>query len=148
LPIVAVLPSAIDTYRSHPYGLTHYVAFAGGPAGGASLGMNRQFWGMATRGLLPWIDQHAPKNARIYWHDTNQSQINMYVRTGRARSDLQNSGMEEPGVQSSQLGLILYEKHFSKYEYWHWDFYGTTKPSVVLTDEDVPMVTLYERTMH
>jgi hypothetical protein len=146
LPILAVLPAAIDTWRSHPYGLTHYVAFAGGPAGGASLGMNRQFWGMATRGLLPWIDAHAPKNARIYWHDTNQSQINMYVRTGRARADLQNTGLEEPGVLNSQLGLVLIEKHFAKYEYWHWDFYGTTQPSIVLCDEDVPMIPLYERT--
>jgi hypothetical protein len=145
LPALAVLPSAIDCWRSHPYGLSHYVAFAGGPAGGASLGMNRQFWGMSTRGLLPWIDAHAPKNAPIYWHDTNQSQINMYVRTGHARADLQNTGLEEPGVRNSKLGIVLYEKHFSKYEYWFWDFYGKTKPSTVLTHEDVPMVPLYER---
>lgn len=145
LPLVAVLPSAIDAWRAHPYALSHYVAFAGGPAGGASLGMNRQFWGYATRGLLPWIDAHAPKDARVYWHDTNQSQLNMYVRAHRARPDLQNSGMEEPGVQGSQLGLVIHEKHFSKYEYWFWDFYGTTRPSVVLTHEDVPIVTLYER---
>jgi hypothetical protein len=145
LPLLAVLPSAIDTWRSHPYALSHYVAFVGGPAGGASLGMNRQFWGAATRGLLPWINAHAPPNARIYWHDTNQSQINMYVRTGLLRTDLQNTGLEEPGVQASQLGLILHEKHFAKYEYWHWDFYGTTQPAKVLVHEDVPMVTLYER---
>ena len=145
LPLLVVLPSAIDTWRSHPYALSHYVAFVGGPAGGASLGMNRQFWGSATRGLLPWIDAHAPKNARIYWHDTNQSQINMYVRTSHARADLQNTGLEEPGVKNSQLGLVVLEKHFSKYEYWFWDFYGTTQPSVVLTHEGVPIVPAYER---
>ncbi len=145
LPALAILPAAIDTWRSHPYGLSHYVAFVGGPAGGASLGMNRQFWGSATRGLLPYIDAHAPKNAPIYWHDTNQTQINMYVRTGHARADLQNTGLEEPGVRNSKLGIVLFEKHFSKYEYWFWDFYGKTQPSTVLTHEDVPIVVLYER---
>jgi hypothetical protein len=145
LPLVAVLPSAIDAWRSHPYALSHYVAFAGGPAGGATLGMNRQFWGMSTRGILPWLNAHAPPNARIYWHDTNQAQINMYVRTGRLRADLQNTGLEEPGVQNSQIGFVLPEKHFAKYEYWHWDFYGTTQPALVLSHEDVPIVVLYER---
>lgn len=145
LPLLAVLPSAVDTWRSHPYGLSHYVAFAGGPDGGATLGMNRQFWGYATRGLLPYINAHAAKNAPVYWHDTNQAQINLYVRTGRARTDLRNTGLEEPGVQASNLGLVIHERHFSKYEYWFWDFYGTTQPAAVLTHEDVPVVTLYER---
>ena len=36
LPLVVVMPSAIDCARAHPYGLAHYVAFIGGPAGGAS----------------------------------------------------------------------------------------------------------------
>lgn len=145
LPLVVVLPSAVDTWHSHPYGLSHYVACAGGPDGGASLGMNRQFWGYATLGLLPWIDDHAKKNAAIYWHDTNQIQLDMDVRMGRLRPDLRNSGMEEAGVKNSSMGLVILEKHFSKYEYWFWDFYGTTKPSRVLMHDDVPTVVLYER---
>jgi len=145
LPAIVVLPSAVDAFRAHPYGLSHYVAFVGGPDGGATLGMNRQFWGYATRGLLPWINAHARPDAPIYWHDTNQAQINLYVRTGQARADLRNTGLEEPGVKASDLGIVIHEKHFAKYEYWFWDFYGTTRPSVVLTHEDVPIVTLYER---
>ena len=145
LPLLVVLPSAIDTWHSHPYGLSHYVPLAGGPDGGASLGMNRQFWGNATRGVLPWIDAHARPGAAIYWHDTNQLQLDMEVRTGRLRADLRNSGMEEAGVRGSSMGLVLFEKHFSKYEYWFWDFYGTTRPSKVLTHDDVPIVVLYER---
>jgi hypothetical protein len=145
LSLLAVVPAAVDTWRSHPYALSHYAAFVGGPDGGASLGMNRQFWGYATRGLLPYINTHAQRNAPIYWHDTNQSQINLYVRTGRLRPDVRNTGLEEPGVQASNLGIIIHERHFAKYEYWFWDFYGTTRPSTVLTHEDVPIVTLYER---
>jgi 4-amino-4-deoxy-L-arabinose transferase-like glycosyltransferase len=138
-------PAALDTIRSHPYALTHYNALAGGAAGGADLGLNRQFWGYATRGLFPWINAHAPRNASIYWHDTNQLQLNMHVRSGRLRRDLRNTGLEEAGVKASNLALVIHEMHFNKYEYWIWDFYGTTRPMVVLTHDGVPIVTLYER---
>jgi hypothetical protein len=145
LAALVCLPAVAETARSHPYGLTHYNLLAGGPPGGADLGMNRQFWGYATRGLLPWIDAHAEKLAPIYWHDTNQAQLNLDVREGRLRADVRNTGLEEPGVQASNLALVIHEKHFNKYEYWIWDFYGTTQPAVVLDDEGVPMVTLYRR---
>ena len=41
--------------------------------------------------------------------------------------------------------MVIHEKHFNKYEYWIWDFYGTARPSLVLDDEGVPIVTVYER---
>jgi hypothetical protein len=145
LAVSACAPAVAETWRSHPLGLTHYNLLAGGPAGGADLGMNRQFWGYATRGLLPWINEHAAAHAPIYWHDTNQAQLNMYVRTGILRDDVWNTGLEEPGVKASNIAMVIHEKHFNKYEYWIWDFYGTARPSVVLDDEGVPVVTLYER---
>jgi 4-amino-4-deoxy-L-arabinose transferase-like glycosyltransferase len=145
LVVLACAPAVAETWRAHPYALTHYNLLAGGPAGGADLGMNRQFWGYATRGLLPWINEHARPGAPIYWHDTNQFQLNMYVRTGRLRPDIGNTGLEEPGVRASDIALVIHEKHFNKYEYWIWDFYGTARPTIVLDDEGVPLVTLYER---
>ncbi len=145
LVAIACAPAVTETWRSHPYGLTHYNMLAGGPPGGADLGMNRQFWGYATRGILPWINSHAPPRAAIYWHDTNQAQLNMDVRIGLLRDDVWNTGLEEPGVKASNLAMVIHEKHFNKYEYWIWDFYGTARPSLVLDDEGVPIVTLYER---
>ena len=118
---------------------------AGGPAGGADLGMNRQFWGYSTRGILPWINAHAAPREPIYWHDTNQSQLNMDVREGRLRPDVYNTQLEEPGVKQSNIAMVIHEKHFDKYEYWIWDAYGTARPSLVLDDEGVPIVTVYER---
>ena len=142
---LCILPAAAETFHSHPYGLSHYNLLAGGPQGAATLGMNRQFWGYASRGLLPFINQHAPPHAPIYFHDTNQSQLNIYVRQHLLRRDITNTPLEEPGVQRSNLGLVIHEKHFNKYEYWFWDFYGTTQPTKVLTYDGVPIVTLYER---
>ncbi len=143
--VLACAPSIAETWRSHPYALTHYNLLAGGPPGGADLGMNRQFWGYSTRGILPWLDRHAAPSSPVYWHDTNQAQLNMNVRAGLMRADLGNTGLEEPGVKASNIAMVIHEKHFNKYEYWIWDFYGTARPSLVLTDEGVPMVTVYER---
>jgi hypothetical protein len=145
LAVVVCLSAVAETWRSHPYALSHYNLLAGGPAGGADLGMNRQFWGYATRGILPWLDAHARPGAPVYWHDTNQAQLNMHVREGRLRPDIGNTGLEEPGVKASDIAMVIHEKHFNKYEYWIWDFYGTARPSLVLDDEGVPIVTVYER---
>jgi Dolichyl-phosphate-mannose-protein mannosyltransferase len=145
LGLLVCAPAVAETWRSHPYGLSHYNALAGGPAGGADLGMNRQFWGYATRGLLPWIDANARPGERVYWHDTNHAQLNMYVRESLLRPDIGDTGLEEAGVRASNLALVIHEMHFNKYEYWIWDFYGTTRPRLVLDDEGVPLVTLYQR---
>ena len=69
----------------------------------------------------------------------------MHVREGRLRPDVYNTPLEEPGVKASDIAMVIHEKHFSKYEYWIWDFYGTARPSLVLDDEGVPIVTVYER---
>jgi hypothetical protein len=71
--------------------------------------------------------------------------LNMDVRERLLRDDILNSGMEESGVRGSSLGMVIHERHFSKYDYWFWDFYGTTRPAQVLTYEGVPLVTVYER---
>jgi hypothetical protein len=94
---------------------------------------------------LPWLNQRARPHAPVYWHDTNQAQLNMHVREGRLREDIRNTGLEEPGVQASDIAMVIHERHFNKYEYWIWDFYGTARPSVVLDLEGVPLVTVYER---
>jgi hypothetical protein len=69
----------------------------------------------------------------------------MDVREGRLRPDIGNTPLEEPGVKASDIAMVIHEKHFNKYEYWIWDFYGTARPSLVLDDEGVPIVTVYER---
>jgi hypothetical protein len=145
LGIAACAPAAAETWRAHPYGLTHYNLLAGGPPGGADLGLNRQFWGYATHGVLPWINRNAPPRTAIYWHDTNQLQLDMDVRQGDLRDDLGNAGIGEPGVRASGIALVIHERHFNRDEYRIWDSYGTARPSRVLQDEGVPIVSVYER---
>ena len=145
LLLVALGPPLLEVRRSHPYALSHYNLLAGGPTGGATLGMNRQFWGYAVRGVFPWLNAQAAPKAPIYFHDANWNQLQMSQKDGLLRRDLYDSGLEEPGVRASDIALVIHEKHFNKYEYWIWDAFGTTRPSFVLTHEGVPIVTVYER---
>lgn len=145
LALLVITPALVDVVRSHPYGLSHYNALAGGPAGGADLGLNRHFWGYAARGVMPTLNRVAPQSAPIYFHDAGWPLLQMSMKDGFLRRDLRDSGIEEPGVRAARLGLVIHEKHFNKYEYWHWDAFGTTRPLQVLTHEGVPIVTLYGR---
>ncbi|HXJ21692.1 MAG TPA: glycosyltransferase family 39 protein [Polyangia bacterium] len=139
------LPAVVETRRSHPDGLGHYNLLAGGFAGGASLGMNRQFWGYSVLPMLPDLDARAPENHGLYWHDVLPDAISMYKRDGRLSLAVGDTGFGEDGIRRSQLGILFYEKHWAKYEAWFWEIYGTTRPLFVREREGVPMVTLYER---
>jgi hypothetical protein len=142
---VVCLPAVVETQRSHPDGLSHYNLLAGGFAGGASLGMNRQFWGYSVLPMLGWMAQHAPASNRIYWHDVLADALSMYARDGRLRPGLGNVGAEEAAIAGSDLGIVIHEKHFTVYEGAFWQHYGTTRPAYVLTREGVPLVTAYRR---
>src|SRR5262249_34903787 len=145
LVIVAAAPAAVETWRSHPYGLSHYNALAGGAPGGADLGMNRQFWGYSVLGLLPWLNEHVPQNGKVYLHDWNHDAYNIYRRENRLRRDILDAGMEIDGVRASKTALVIHEKHFNKYEVMIWDAYKALRPAEVLTLDDVPLVTVYQR---
>jgi 4-amino-4-deoxy-L-arabinose transferase-like glycosyltransferase len=138
------LPAVVETRRSHPDGLSHYNLLAGGFAGGASLGMNRQFWGYSVLPMLPWVNAN-PDNHTMYWHDVIVDALNMYKREGRLDMDVGDTGFARPGIAHSNVGILFYEKHWAMYEGWFWDEYGTTRPVYVRDREGVPLVTTYER---
>lgn len=137
-------PAVAETQRSHPDGLAHYNLLAGGFAGGASLGMNRQFWGYSVRPMLGWMAAHAPARGNIYWHDVLPDALSMYVRDG-VMPPLGNAGGGEDAIRRSDLGLIILERHMVLYEGVFWESYRTTRPAYVRTREGVPVVTVYRR---
>lgn len=141
---LAVTAPALETHRSHPYGLSFYNALAGGYRGGAELGMNRQFWAGSTRALLPFMNQ-LPDGTRVYFHDMNPDMIALYRRAGLLKRGIVDAGMEEPAIRSSDYAIVIHEKHFNRYEHMIWEAYQTTRPVRVLTVEGVPLVTVYQR---
>jgi hypothetical protein len=145
LAALVCLPAVVETQRSHPDGLSHYNFFAGGFAGGASLGMNRQFWGYSVLPMLPWMVANAPRSQAIYWHDTLPDALTMYARDGRLPVGIGNVGDREADIARSDLGIVIHEKHFTVFEGGFWEHYGTTRPAYVRTREGVPLVTAYKR---
>jgi hypothetical protein len=144
LAAVVCAPAVIETERSQPDGLSHYNMIAGGFAGGASLGMNRQFWAYGVLPLLDWVNSN-PQRGSMYWHDVIGDALRMYKRDGRLALDVGDTGGGQAGIQRSSVGILTWEKHWAVYEGWFWDEYGTRKPVKVRTREGVPIVIGYQR---
>jgi hypothetical protein len=148
LGTLAACAALAETAGAHPYALSHYNALAGGTPGGADLGMNRQFWGYSARGVLPFLNQHAPAPGQpprpVYSHDASPA-WGMYREAGFLAPGLPDAGHEEGGVRRSKLALVVHEKHFNRHDYLIWRVYGTTRPVFVLTEDGVPLVTVYAR---
>jgi hypothetical protein len=140
------LPALLETRRSHPDGLSHYNLIAGGFTGGASIGMNRQFWGYSVLPMLDWIAANDPPSHAIYWHDVSGDALNLYVRDNRLPYGWRDYiGVGESVIERSDLGILIHERHFVLYEGVLWETYGTTRPAYVRTREGVPIVTAYKR---
>jgi len=145
LPLFA---AAVETLRAQPYALTHYNALAGGAPGGADLGMNRQFWGYAARGVLPWLNARAGDveggPARVYTHDASPA-WGIYRRESWLDASFVDSGHEQAGVASSDFAIVIHERHFNRHDIMIWRDYGTVAPAFVLTHRGVPIVSVYRR---
>ncbi len=155
LGAIVVAAAAIETVAAHPYALSHYNALAGGAAGGADAGMNRQFWGVAARGVLGKLDEVAaaepvasanakPRPTLVYTHDASPA-WGMYQRHGLVGAHLPDAGHERGGVQRSRIAIVIHERHFARHDYMIWDVYGMVQPAFVLTFQGVPLVSVYVR---
>jgi 4-amino-4-deoxy-L-arabinose transferase-like glycosyltransferase len=131
-----------EVAASHPYALTWYSALAGGAPGGADLGMNRQFWGVAARGILPELETLPPGS--VYSHDASPA-WGWYQRFGMVSKNYPDSGQEGGGINASKYAIVIHEKHFDRHDYMIWKSYGTVAPIFVLRSEGVPIVSLYKR---
>jgi hypothetical protein len=141
-----VIAAAVETGVAEPYALTWYNALAGGASGGADLGMNRQFWGVAARGVLPRLTVEAPATGitYVYTHDASPAWT-LYQRLGDVPGTLADAGWEQGGIARSQLAFVIHELHFNRHDYLLWSAYGTVRPIYVLCSDGVPIVSLYRR---
>lgn len=131
-----------ETAHCHPYGLSYYVPFFGGPAGGADLGLNRQFWGFTTQNAAEeYLNPSAPRNASVFIHDTTWGAWRQMQEEGRIRSDLRAAGAPHEG----SIGLIQHELHMSEVEYAVWTTTGTHNPVYIVEFDGVPIVSIYAR---
>ena len=141
-----VLASVVETQVAEPYALTWYNTLAGGAPGGADLGMNRQFWGASARGVLAELAAAASPTGTtyVYTHDASPAWTT-YRRLGLVPGSLLDAGWEEPGIDRSQLAIVIHERHFNRHDYLIWRTYGTVQPIYVLRAHGVPIVSVYRR---
>jgi hypothetical protein len=138
---VFAAPLAV-TIHSHPFGLSSYVPFVGGTAGGADLGLNRQFWGFTTQSAAAeFLNEHAPRGSTVFIHDTTWDAWARMQEEGRIRSDLRAVG----SPHEASFALVQHELHMSEVDYDIWASTGTDAPVYIVAHDGVPIVSVYRK---
>ncbi len=141
LATVLVAPLVV-TVHSHPFGLSTYVPFVGGTAGGADLGLNRGFWGHNTEDAArEYLNPKAPRDATVFIHDTTWDAWAHMQQEGRVRPDLRAVGAPHEGMFS----LVHHELHMNEVDYTIWGAYGVDAPVYIVEHDGVPIVSIYRR---
>ncbi|MBT8452476.1 MAG: glycosyltransferase family 39 protein [Deltaproteobacteria bacterium] len=137
---LCLLPGAVETAQSHPFGLSHYTPIAGGVPGAADLGMNRQFWGFTTGSLIDWIAAKLPDGGSVWTCDTTHGSWAMMQRDGLIPSNIR----AEASMSAADLVLVHHEAHFVEVDYQAWVAFESAKPVYVLRYAGVPIISVYE----
>ena len=133
---VLVAPLAV-TAHAGDFGLATYVPLVGGTAGGATLGLNRGFWGFSTEdAATEFLNPKAPRGASVFIHDTTWDAWARLQEEGRVRRDLRAVGT--PG--EAAFSLVQHELHMNEVDYDIWIAMGSDAPVYVVTHDGVPMV--------
>ncbi len=135
-----LVPAVFATSHNHPQGTAYYNEFIGSYRGAADREMFRQFWGYASRDALPWVNEKAPENSRIWVHNTIRMSWRAYIDEEIARPDLRSSSM-----RGSDYALYHQQKAFVYQLLPLWEEYGTMAPAHVIAIDDVPLLSVYVR---
>ena len=133
-------PSALETWHSHPFGLSHYTFAAGGVPGSADHGMNRQFWGFTTGSLVDFFNQNLPNGGRVFLCDTTAGAWEMLKRDGQLLPTIRGTF----DLVHADYAMVHIEHHFVEVDYQAWAAFGTPKLVHVLTYDGVPIINVYE----
>lgn len=141
LVALIAIPSAQATWEIHPHGTAYYNELIGGAPGAAEAGMQRQFWGGATRDGLAEVNRRAPAGARIWFHKCAYTAVVFYQREGWLRRDLHYAGNPE----GTALGFYHHQKDHDDYELDCMRNYGVQTPAMQASVDGVPLLSVYER---
>ncbi|WP_437493223.1 glycosyltransferase family 39 protein [Sorangium sp. So ce1014] len=128
-----------ETLHAHPWALSSYTPLVGGAPGGASLGLNRSFWGYTTGAVVDYLNEHVPPRGTVYIHDTAGQAWDMLLRDGRLRKDIRGVG----AVAGADFALYHHEKHMLGQAYQAWVAFGTTSPEHIAGLDGVPVILVY-----
>jgi hypothetical protein len=137
---LVLLPSLLGLIHIGGYGNAAYNALAGGVAGAADLGMQRQYWSNSVSGILPWLNEKAPQGARVFLHEVTLDSFRAYKRDGLLRPDLRLAWTPD------QADFTVYQVHreFVDVEYQAWNTNGNRKVVHGLYVDEVPLILVYD----
>ncbi|MDP3276231.1 MAG: glycosyltransferase family 39 protein [Deltaproteobacteria bacterium] len=138
--LLVLLPAAVQTQHSHPFGLTAYTPLAGGTPGSADRGMNRQFWGFTTGSLVSFFNERVPPNGSVFIHDTAWPSWEMMQSDRRLRPDIRVVWEVGP----ADFAIVHHELHMMEVDGQIWTAFGQARLAHVVTHDGVPIVSVYE----
>lgn len=141
LATLVLVPGALATAHFHPYGTSAYNELAGGAAGGAALGMQRQFWSNNVTAVLPWLRARAPRNASVYFHEVNFESFRAYQDEGAIRPDVRYAGSPE----EASIAIYQYHQEFRDREFEIWTEYATRTPALSFAIDEATQIVVYVR---
>jgi hypothetical protein len=142
LAATAVLAAPLaESLHALPFGLGAYVPLVGGAPGGASLGLQRGFWGYAATRAAPFLDRAVRPGGHVYLHDVLPESFRLLARDGRLRADLVGVAT----LDDADAALYQDEPHMRGQEFKIWDSFGTAAPSEIDGLDGVPMLLVYQR---
>jgi hypothetical protein len=139
--VAALLPGAWQIAHLHPYGTSAYGELAGDLPGAASLGMQRQYWSNNVTGILPWLNAHAPRGARVFFHEVNVESYRAYQQSGALRVDIRYAA----GPSDADYAALQWHREFRDREPETWNAFGTKMPATGLYLDETPQVVVYAR---
>ena len=112
--VLAVVASAGQQLRFGGYALSQYNALAGGLRGATATGFERQYYDIAFRDLVGWLNEHAPPKAKVHFLPNNWEYVRTYRwyrKGGELRSDI--TVVNAP--TTAQLLVLTHERRFQRY---------------------------------
>jgi hypothetical protein len=137
----ALLPGLWQIAHVHPYGTSAYGELAGDIPGAATLGMQRQYWSNNVTGVLPWLNAHCPRDARVYFHEVNVESYRAYVQAGMLRADIRYAA----GPAQADYVALQWHREFRDREPETWNAFHTRRPATGLYLDEVPQIVVYAR---
>jgi hypothetical protein len=115
IPAALALSGALLVASFSPgYALSEYNGLTGGLRGATATGFERQYYDVAFRDLVAWLDANAPQNTRIHFLPNNWEYVRTYRwyhESGELRADIQVVNNES----EANLVVITHERRFGRY---------------------------------
>jgi hypothetical protein len=134
-------PALWGTVSIGGYGTSFYNEATEGQPGAAALGMQRQFWSNNVTGVLPWLNEHAPEGAKVFFHEVTHDSLLAYREDHMLRADIQFAG----GPGDADFACYQYHQEFRFWEYAIWTQMKTQWPVYGLYLDEVPNIECYQR---